>query len=657
MASCKVTFLPSEVTVEVPSGTPLHEAAARAGVEVALPCGAQGRCGRCKVKVEEGHVARRDNGRLTEEQVQEGWVLSCVAKVEADAVVTVPPRRVKEKAIGETAADKIALPLAFEWPLDPFVRKVTVRMDPPTLENNNSDLDRLRLALDVQHGIRDVTVGLPALRRLAQSLRAGEWQVTAIIDVGAGFTPAETGGAGMKPVPTGSRPRLVDLRPENASPTLYGIAVDIGTTTVVVYLVNLETGKVLDILTAFNQQADYGEDVISRIVYAQKGSGLEDLRRVVLRTMNELIGDLEKRNHISRTDIFDMVASGNTTMLHLFLGLYPRYIREEPYIPTAIHFPASTAYDLGVDILPDASVYCLPCVAAYVGGDITAGILSSGVYKTEKLSLFMDVGTNGEIVLGNQDWAMTCACSAGPAFEGAGVQCGMRATTGAIEDVRIDSRTLEPTVSVIEDVKPLGICGSGMIAALAEMLVTEIVDRGGRINLEHPACSPGICRLRQGEHGDEYVLVWASDSGTGQDIVINEVDINNLIRTKAAIYAGIAVMLRSLDIDLESLEQVLIGGAFGQHINIEEAIQIGLLPDLAWERFKFLGNTSAQGAYHALLSREARAMADEIARRLTYLELIADNTFMDEFTSALFLPHTNLDAFPSVKTLLNREGE
>ncbi len=637
MASCKVTFLPSGVTVEAPAGTPLHEAAALAGVAVALPCGAQGRCGRCKVKIESGEVRHRDSGRLTEEQVSEGWVLSCVAELETDLVVTVPPKRAREK-VAETTADKIALPLAIDWPLNPTVRKLQVRMDAPTLESNHADLDRLRVALEAQHGISEVTIGLPAMRRLAQALRSGNWTVTVVIE-----DRAKEG-----------RSRLVDVRPTDT--TLYGIAVDIGTTTVVIYLVNLETGKVVDIVTAFNQQANYGEDVISRIIFAQKGNGLEDLRKVVLQTMNELIGELESRNHISRNEIFDMVASGNTTMIHLFLGLPPRYIREEPYIPTAIHFPSYLSSELGVDINPDASVYCLPGVAAYVGGDITAGILSSGVYKTEKLSLFMDVGTNGEIVLGNKDWAMTCACSAGPAFEGAGVQCGMRATTGAIEDVRIDSKTLEPTVTVIDDARPLGICGSGMIAALAEMLVTGIVDRSGRVDLNHPACRPGTCRLREGEHGDEYVVVWASDSGNGQDIVINEVDINNLIRTKAAIYAGIAVMLRSLSIELDSIEEMLIGGAFGQHINIEEAIQIGLLPDMPWDRFKFLGNSSAQGAYHSLLSREARSMADEIAGRLTYLELIADNTFMDEFTSALFLPHTNLDAFPSVKTLLNREG-
>jgi uncharacterized 2Fe-2S/4Fe-4S cluster protein (DUF4445 family) len=638
MAQCKVTFLPAGVTVEVPSGTLLHEAAAQAGVEVALPCGAQGRCGRCKVKIEKGKVDRRDSSRLSQEQIEEGWVLSCVARVKGDATVTVPPKRVKEKAIGETVADKVALPLAFEWPLDPMVQRLLVGMDPPTLENNISDLERLRLALSSQHGIENVAVGLPVMRGLAQTLRAGNWRVAVVLDKCL----------------SGPCPRLVDLRPAEPSTPLYGIAVDIGTTTVVVYLVDLERGTVRDIVSAFNGQSSYGEDVISRIVYAQRGTGLETLRQAVLKTINGLIAQIEERNGISRLDIFDMVASGNTTMIHLFLGLYPRYIREEPYIPTGIHFPSFMAEQVGVDINPNASVYCMPGVAAYVGGDITAGILSSGLYKTDKLSLFMDVGTNGEIVLGNADWTMTCACSAGPAFEGAGVQCGMRATTGAIEDVRIDSRTLEPTVTVIDDAAPLGVCGSGMISALAEMFITGIVDKGGRINLDHPNQPQGkASRLRVGEHGPEYVLVWAADSGTQQDIVITGVDIDNLIRTKAAIYAGIAVMLRNLNIELDAVEQVLIGGAFGQHINIEEAIQIGLLPDLPWERFKFLGNTSAQGAYHALLSREARAKADEIAQRLTYLELIADNTFTDEFTSALFLPHTNVDAFPSVKALLS----
>jgi uncharacterized 2Fe-2S/4Fe-4S cluster protein (DUF4445 family) len=343
-------------------------------------------------------------------------------------------------------------------------------------------------------------------------------------------------------------------------------------------------------------------------------------------------------------------------MTQLFLGLPPRYIRSEPYVPTASHFPLIRAGELGLGINPEAPVYCLPAVAAYVGGDTVAGVLSSCLFKTDKLTLFLDIGTNGEIVLGNADWMTCCACSAGPAFEGAGVRCGMRAIRGAIEEVKINSQTLEPTITVIGKVRPLGICGSGLISALAEMFITGVIERSGRIDMEHARSRMKTTRVRQGEHGPEYVLAWAKDSGSGEDIVLTEVDINNLLRTKAAIYAGISVMLRNVGIKSKDIEEVLIGGAFGQHLNVEEAIQIGLLPDLPWDRFKFLGNTSAWGAYSVLLSQHAQVQGEEVAGKLTYLELVADSSFMDELTAALFLPHTNLDNFPSVKALLERGG-
>jgi uncharacterized 2Fe-2S/4Fe-4S cluster protein (DUF4445 family) len=283
-------------------------------------------------------------------------------------------------------------------------------------------------------------------------------------------------------------------------------------------------------------------------------------------------------------------------------------------------------------------------------------VLSSGLYRSPRLELFMDVGTNGEIVLGNSEWMMADACSAGPAFEGAGVSCGMRAMRGAIEDVNINAQTLEPTVQVIGQTAPRGICGSGMIAALAEMFLTGIVTRSGRIDAEHVNAKMGArSRIREGEHGWEYVLARAGEHGSPRDISLTDVDINNLIRTKAAIYAGIAIMASRTGVDLRDLAGVLIGGAFGQHINLEQAIVVGLLPDLPWERFHYLGNTSALGAYTTLLSRSARAKADEIARSITYLELVADSSFMNEFTSALFLPHTNIDLFPSVKALLERQ--
>jgi uncharacterized 2Fe-2S/4Fe-4S cluster protein (DUF4445 family) len=295
-------------------------------------------------------------------------------------------------------------------------------------------------------------------------------------------------------------------------------------------------------------------------------------------------------------------------------------------------------------------VDCLPGVASYVGADITAGVLSSGMCQSDLLTLFIDVGTNGEIVLGDCNWLITCACSAGPAFEGAGVLYGMRATQGAIEDVWIHTQTYEPTIRVIgadaetgESVLPRGVCGSGLISLLAELFTTGLVDKSGNVNVDLPTD-----RVRTGSHGGEYVIAWGHETANGADIVITDVDIDNLMRAKAAIYAGFSVLAKSVGMTIAEIERTLIGGAFGQYINIEKAIQIGLLPDAAWETFYYLGNTSIRGAYRALVSREARQQIVGIADSMTYLELSADNSFFEEFNAALFLPHTDASQFPSV---------
>jgi len=441
----------------------------------------------------------------------------------------------------------------------------------------------------------------------------------------------------------------VDVLPGRQVERIYGAAVDIGTTTVKLFLVDMTTGEVLDSESAYNAQIARGEDVISRIIYSQKEGGLAHLQRLVLKTINGLLVEVARRQKVELREIQALSAAGNTTMTQLFLGINPRYIREEPYLPTITRFPTFTAGQIGLVINPNAPVYCAPSVGAYVGGDIVAGVLSSGMYQTDLLTLFIDVGTNGEIVLGNSDWLIACACSAGPAFEGAGVRCGMRATEGAIDEVIIDGRTLEPTVRVIGDGPPQGICGSGLISALAEMLVTGVVDKAGRIRRDLPTR-----RIRQGEHGAEYVLAWGEDGRP--DIVLTEVDINNLMRAKGAIYAGFSILLKSLELNFAMVEQILIAGSFGQYINLEKAIQIGLLPDLPWSRFRYLGNTSLLGAYQTLLCREMREVASQIASKMTYLELSADNRFMQEYTSALFLPHTDLEAFPSVRALLEQVG-
>ncbi len=637
-----VVFKPSGQVVEVEVGTLLSDAAVEAGISLNLPCGGQGRCGRCRVKVEHGAVSHRSGARLTAAEMEEGWALGCQAVVKGDAVVLVPEQEAVEvefitQAVG---AERIALAAEFRGALDPSVRRAHVIIEPPSLDDQTTDWDRLLRELSLQHGIQNVTASLPMLRTLGRDLRDADWDVTAVLDMGDPDLNAC------------AQPRLVDLLPGNQSERCYGIAIDIGTTSNVIYLVDLIKGRVLDRASAYNAQISAGEDVISRIIFAQKRDGLSRLQKMVTKTLNGLLEELTARNQIPARQISKAVVAGNTTMIQLFLAIDPRTIREMPFIPAISQPLPITAEEIGLNINPQATIDCLPVVGAYVGADITAGVLASDMYDTDALTLFIDVGTNGEIVLGNRDWLITCACSAGPAFEGSGVRHGMRATAGAIEEVWIDHRTYEPTYQTIGQLPARGICGSGMIGLLAEMFVTGILDKGGKIQRDLP--TP---RVRVGDHGGEYVVVWANQSGIGADIVINEVDIENLLRTKGAIYAGFSVLVQSVGLELADVEQVFIAGAFGQYINVEKAIQIGLLPDMPWDRFHYLGNTSVLGAFYSLVSRPMRREVIELANKMTYLELSADNSFYDQFMSALFLPHTDINAFPSVMRVLERGTE
>ena len=636
-----VVFKPSGQVVEVEVGTLLSDAAVEAGVTLNLPCGGQGRCGRCRVRVAHGNVSHRSGVRLSSAELEEGWALGCQAVIKGDAVVFVPEQeKVEIEFITKTVgAERIALAAEFSDKVDPSVRRAHLTIDPPSLDDQTTDWDRLLRELSLQHGIQNVTASLPMLRTLGRDLREADWDVTAILEIGDPVANPCT------------QPRLIDLLPGNQSDRCYGVAIDIGTTSNVVYLVDLIKGRVLDRASAYNGQISAGEDVISRIIFSQKRDGLYRLQKMVLKTLNGLIEELTSRNQIPPRQVSKAVVAGNTTMIQLFLAIDPRTIREMPFIPTIGRPLPATAEEVGLNINPQATVDCLPVVGAYVGADITAGVLASDMYDTDALTLFIDVGTNGEIVLGNRDWLITCACSAGPAFEGSGVRHGMRATAGAIEEVWIDHRTYDPTYQTIGQLPARGICGSGMIGLLAEMFITGIVDKAGKIQRDLP--TP---RVRVGDHGGEYVVVWANQSGVGTDIVINEVDVENLLRTKGAIYAGFSVLVQSVGLELADVEQVFIAGAFGQYINVEKAIQIGLLPDMPWDRFNYLGNTSVLGAFYSLVSRGMRREVVEIAKKMTYLELSADNTFYDQFMSALFLPHTDITAFPSVmRTLQNQD--
>lgn len=632
MTEHKVCFLPEDVTVSVPSGALLTEAAARAGIELNQPCGGQGRCGRCAVRGIEGQVRRRSTVRLSNEALKQGWVLACQTTVQGDVTVEVPPQeKIERNLTTDRTVSPVDVPRGYDPAHDQTIRAVHVAMSPPDMADQIDDWTRLQMALAREADIHNPQASLSFLRELGPVLREGEWEVTVILDIGA------------------CPPRLIDIRPGHMTDDrLWGAAIDIGTTTVTVYLVELMSGEVVAQAADYNGQIKRGEDVISRIIYASKDEGDKELQHLVVQTVNKLIDIVTKRAQVSPRDIVKATVAGNSTMMHLLLGLPASSIRLAPFITGVNHIPGVTAGEIGFDMHPRATVDSLPNVASYVGADITAGVLSSGLDDRDELTLFMDVGTNGEIVLGNREWQLSCAASAGPAFEGAGVLHGMRATRGAIEEVWIDAETYEPELRVIGNVKPSGLCGSGLLGLLAEMFMTGIVDKGGNVNLDLPTD-----RTREGEHGPEYVVAWADETSIEEDIVITHVDVDNLLRAKAAIYAGYMVLAESVGVDLANVQKVLIAGNFGKHINVEKAIQIGLLPDKPWEQFDFLGNTAVRGAYMALLMRNQRRRLKDIADKLTYLELSADNSFYEAFTSALFLPHTDLHLFPSVQDAVN----
>lgn len=620
----------TNATVNVPTNTLLADAAHMAGIDIGQPCGGQGRCGRCAVQATEGSVRRRSTLRLSDEDIEQGYALSCQSVVEGDVSINVPPQEKIERILTtDRVVAEVTVPTDYEYAKHQTVQRYQVQLTPPSMDDQTDDWSRLQTALRSQHQVDDITCSLNLLQKVGSSLRDNDWKIIAILE----------------------KNRLIDLQPSivDEPAPLWGIAIDIGTTTVSLWLVDLVTGQVKAQVAEYNRQIARGEDVISRIIYAGKNGGGNDLRQRVLNTINGLIDKACKRVNAKPEEIVKASVSGNSTMMHLLLGVPADSIRHSPFITTINHFPALTAHDVGLNICPEASIDCLPGVASYVGADITAGVLSSGVDAEEDVVLFLDVGTNGETVLGNRDWLVTCACSAGPAFEGAGVVNGMRATQGAIEEVWINSDTLEPTYRVIGGGKPKGICGSGLISLLSEAFLTGIIDKSGNINLMSASRS---ARVREGAHGGEYVLAWGAESESGEDIVISHVDIDNLLRAKAAIYAGFTVLAENVGIPLESVSKVLVGGSFGKYINVEKAVQIGLLPDMPWEQFDFLGNTSVKGAYYALLDLRKRNQLTEIANRMTYIELSADNTFYDAFTSALFLPHTDMSKFPSVEAAL-----
>ena len=643
MTSFRIRFLPEDRQMTVEEGVNLLEAAREANVYVGGLCGSEGVCGKCRVIIREGEVDGESTDFLTREEIRRGYVLACQVVPRSDLLVEVPAesRLAGYEGIGKDSERfRDFAHRGAERPpseLDPLVRKFFLDLPEPTLDDPTADQERLleavskRRAGPLQMGLKitQELAGLLRTCRTSRSSKSWKWdgRVTATVAL------------------RNDVDEVLYVEQGDTSDRNFGLALDVGTTTVVGHLVDLTSGTTREAAAKYNSQIGFGADIIHRINHARQPGGPETLHRVVIEDIDTLIDDLVQHARVGRGDIHCIVASGNTTMLHFLLGLETDLIRLSPFIPSASCPPPVRAAEVGLRIHPRGILYAMPMVGSYVGGDVTAGVLASGMAESDEISLLLDIGTNGEVVLGNRDFLVACSASAGPAFEGASISCGMRATSGAIDSVRIFRQGTTISATTIDDQPPVGLCGSGLIEALSEMLLAGVVDRSGRFQ---PRQAPHRFRESEEDGQLEFVLVSARESGGRRDVVLSQADVENLIRTKAAIYAAVDSLIKSLGLSLADIKNVYIAGAFGNRLDVSSCITIGLLPDVPVRIIQFIGNSSAAGAKAVMLSRgmfqEARSLRD----RITYQELMVDTQYLDKFTSACFLPHTDMGLFPSV---------
>jgi uncharacterized 2Fe-2S/4Fe-4S cluster protein (DUF4445 family) len=620
-----ITILPSGKRIDAAPGTVLLDVIRGAGIDLPADCGGAGACGKCRVIVRKGAVESAQQAMTDDGGVE---VLACMSRLGAgDCTIEVPPAGTAGGVSGPIAA---WMPESGPGPAldedDAATRRILLRVPGPSAGDGLSDLDRLKktVSKDFRGGTVEVPLGI--VRPLAETLRAEDGAVAA------------TAGRAAEGW------RIVDLAYGGATGEIYGAAIDIGTTTIAVQVVPLSGGPAAATAADYNGQIACGLDVIGRINYARTAARRIELRARALETVNGCIREAAGQCGVRPLDICAAAVSGNTTMMHLLLGVAPEHIRREPYTPAILDIGQLTASETGIDINPEALVYFSPCVGSYVGGDITAGILCTDFTRDSGgLDLFMDIGTNGELVAGNGDYLMCCACSAGPSFEGGGIECGMRAMEGAIERVRIDPDTGAPSVGTIGGAAPRGICGSGIVSLLAELVRTGWIDPAGKLNREKKSDAIAV----EGRFA-RYLLCAGGENG--EMLAISETEITSVLRSKAAVYSACRLMMKYLGADFDALRRCFIAGGFGASLDIENAVTIGLLPDIPRHKYRYIGNSSLCGSLMVLRSMRMRKRQKELAGRMTYLELATNPEYMTEYTGALFLPHTDRERFPSVKS-------
>ncbi|MDR1588596.1 MAG: ASKHA domain-containing protein [Oscillospiraceae bacterium] len=615
-------------------GENILELARKANVAIDAPCSGNGSCGKCRVRLLGGEVYSAITRHINDYEYFNGWRLACVSKVSGNAKIFVPdiasayknrmqvsdlssPREIE--IFDSLQKEMKAAGLDFGNGYSTFI----VEIAPPTLDDTMPDNERLTRTVAARMGKSDVHIRYSLLKKLPNLLRDNNYRLRCLL------------------YGEGESVRILDLFPAEGRTPICGLAIDVGTTTVSALLADLETGKILAKGSTGNGQIRYGADVINRIIEQQKDGGVERLRyAVVHESLLPVIHKMCDDAGVAPERIGCVTLAGNTTMNHLLLGVNANYLRMEPYVPAFFEIAPIFTREVGIDIAPGAKMFVAPNIGSYVGGDITAGTLASMIWNSPELSLLVDLGTNGEIVFGNSEFLMACACSAGPAFEGGDIRCGMRATDGAIEACSIDRETMEPYLTVIGGGKPVGLCGSGIIDVIAELFATGIIDGRGKFARQGE-------RVVYDEYGTgRYILSFAGRTATGREIYINETDIDNFIRTKGAIFSAIMTLLGPLGFAPEDIDRVLVAGGIGSGINVRNAIRIGMFPSLPESKYRYIGNTSLAGAYAMLISDKAARRLSELARGITYVELSTQPGYMDSFIAACFLPHTDASLFP-----------
>lgn len=623
--SITVIFQPDGKRGKVGYGTTILEAARKLGIDLASICGGESLCGKCKVIVKTGkeNLSKptiAESKLLSKEELGEGYRLACATNIKDNLTIIVPDesrtgrQRLQTEGI-ETPAK-----------LEPLITKIELNLPPPSLNDLRTDTDRLLSAIKAEYNFNDLSIAYNVVRDLPLNLREKEWMITVTI---------------------WNNHEIINIEPGKTADRNYGFAVDIGTTKMAGYLMDLNTGRLLSTSSLMNPQIPYGEDVITRIGYARGSKELRELHKAVLGGVNQMLEEVCKKADALPNEVYETTIVGNTAIHHLFLNICPNFLAISPYVPAIQRSMNVKPSELGVKTYPNGNVHVLPIIAGFVGADCVAAILATGMYKSRELCFLIDIGTNTEIVIGNKDGLTACSCASGPAFEGASIKHGMRAATGAIEKIWIDPMSLEPRYLTIDGAKPRGICGSAIVDAPAEMLKAGIIDTSGRIltEVENP-------RIRKRSGIAEFVVAWGDETESGEDIVITQSDIREIQKAKAAMYTGASILMKKFGIAKKDMDRVFIAGAFGNYIDLDNAKIIGMLPEFPAEIIKQVGNAAGTGARMALLSKRERSAATRIIKKVHYIELAAESNFETEYMNAMYFPHLDMDSFPNTMRLL-----